>query len=149
MNDPKTAYRVSGGPTPIHSALLEGTDHRSDGLTSPRARLKPGQKANAALDFDTASVSRDPDTVVRACYLPLPSALCRALLPGGVFPDIADSRHATPIKACISPDLGVSQPLRCFPNAALRQHLSGFGASTTHLRWDALSNSFSLKSSAG
>ncbi len=32
-------YQVSGGPAPIHSALLGGANHRSDGLTLPEARL--------------------------------------------------------------------------------------------------------------
>jgi hypothetical protein len=34
--------RVCGGPAPIHSALLEGTDHLGEGLTQPEARHKAG-----------------------------------------------------------------------------------------------------------
>ena len=36
----KRSNRVSGGSAPIHSALLAGANHRSDGLIPPRARLK-------------------------------------------------------------------------------------------------------------
>jgi hypothetical protein len=40
-------------------------------------------------------------------------------------------------------------PIRCFPNAALRQHLFGIQSIKAHLRWDTSIELFSLKSSAG
>ena len=76
-----------------------------------------------------------------------PFRLADDLQPGEVFPDIADSRHATPIKACISPDLGVSQPLRllsaCCPETAPLRLWSFDRRIYGKIR---LSNSFCLKS---
>jgi hypothetical protein len=57
----KQHNRVSGGPAPIHSALFTGTDHLSDGLIPPSARLKAGAEANTALEFYTTSVLREPE----------------------------------------------------------------------------------------
>lgn len=56
--------RATGGPAPIHSALLEGADHRSEGQDPAQSLdVKPGLQGSTALDFDTASVSREPYTM--------------------------------------------------------------------------------------
>lgn len=44
----------------IHSVLLRGANHLSDGLTTPKPDSKQGQDANMALDFYTASFLQEP-----------------------------------------------------------------------------------------
>ncbi|MHB8118678.1 MAG: hypothetical protein ACYDHX_08135 [Methanothrix sp.] len=57
----KMIYQVPGGPAPIHSALLEGANHREVmARPCPKLDFKPGSKAARALEFHTASELPEP-----------------------------------------------------------------------------------------
>ena len=73
---------------------------------APKLDIKPGFKANTALDSSTMSVLREPV----APQMPGLFCLWLSFVPrlsdcmARIFPGIADLRHTTPIKACISWD---------------------------------------------
>jgi hypothetical protein len=135
------ANRVSGGSTPIHDVLLGGANHRSDGLFRPNPDSKQGQDANNALEFHTASVSREPESTIR-CWVDCSlrrTALCRVSHKDEDFSDLADSGTTTPITACIS-FLPLSTT-RSFPNA-VGDSISQVLRASTHPRRMFPSNSF-------
>jgi hypothetical protein len=57
----KMIYQVPGRPAPIRSALLGGTNHRSDGLTCPKLDFnKPGSKAAQRWNLTQRPFYRNP-----------------------------------------------------------------------------------------